>query len=102
LSRATNARKNDRGFNPGGHGGAKGEGAAFKATPPTKTIPYWRVTGMHSFDDSDSYPIAALMLGADGNFYGTTFNGGGSPRCLSTGGCDTVFRLSVGLAPSGK
>jgi uncharacterized repeat protein (TIGR03803 family) len=79
------------------YGGAKGQGTAFKLTPPTKLVPTWKVTALHSFDDSDAYPISALMRATDGNFYGTTFNGGSSPKCLNSGGCGTVFRLSAGL-----
>lgn len=88
------------------YGGAKGEGTAFKLMPPPKVIPpskvkpTWKITAIHSFDDSDAYPIAALVQGKDGNFYGTTFNGGSSPKCLNSGGCGTVFRLSAGLGPS--
>jgi uncharacterized repeat protein (TIGR03803 family) len=84
------------------YGGATGQGTAYKVTPPPKVIPpskvkpTWKVTAIHSFDGSDAYPIAALMQATDGNFYGTTFNGGSSPKCLNSGGCGTVFRLSAG------
>jgi uncharacterized repeat protein (TIGR03803 family) len=87
------------------YGGAKGQGTVFKVVPPpkvtspTKVPPTWKVIALHSFDDSDAYPIAALMQDTDGNFYGTTFNGGSSPKCLNSGGCGTVFRLSAGLGP---
>src|SRR5260370_3509408 len=45
-------------------------------------------------------PIAALIMDAAGNLYGTTLNGG-SPTCSPRGrpvGCGTV----LGLAPSGN
>ncbi len=90
------------------YGGAKGQGTAFKlipppkVTPPGKVKPTWKVIALHSFDDSDAYPIAALMQAKDGNFYGVTFNGGSSPKCLNSGGCGTVFRLSSGPAPSAE
>jgi uncharacterized repeat protein (TIGR03803 family) len=46
-------------------------------------------------------PTAALIPGADGNFYGTTINGGtgsGSAQCLPPyGGCGTIFQVT----PSG-
>jgi uncharacterized repeat protein (TIGR03803 family) len=85
------------------YGGAKGQGTAFKVTPPPKVTPpskvkpTWKITALHSFDGSDAYPIAALTQAKDGNFYGVTFNGGSSPKCLNSGGCGTVFRLSSGL-----
>jgi uncharacterized protein (TIGR03437 family) len=34
----------------------------------------------------------------NGNFYGTTFYGGSSGNCGS-GGCGTIFSISVGLGP---
>ena len=42
-------------------------------------------------------PIAGLTKGADGNFYGTTFDGGtgnGSSSCSMTQGCGTVFKVT--------
>ncbi len=86
------------------YGGATGQGTAFKVTPPPKVAPpgkvkpTWKITTVHSFGGSDAYPIAALMQAKDGNVYGVTFNGGSSPKCLNSGGCGTVFRLSAGLA----
>jgi len=84
------------------YSGATGQGTAFKATPPSKPPsklrPTWKVTAVHSFDGSDAYPISALARAADGNFYGTTYNGGSSPKCLNSGGCGTVFRLSAALS----
>jgi uncharacterized repeat protein (TIGR03803 family) len=43
-------------------------------------------------DCTDGYkPLAALVQGTDGSFYGTTYNGGAS-GC--PGGCGTVFRIT--------
>lgn len=40
-----------------------------------------------------SMPNAGLLLGEDGNFYGTTYTGGINNFCTG-GGCGTVFRLT--------
>jgi uncharacterized repeat protein (TIGR03803 family) len=44
----------------------------------------------------DGRDPSSIVLGIDGNFYGTTYLGGGSANC--TNGCGTVFQL----APAGK
>jgi len=53
-------------------GGANGDGTVFKITP-TGTL-----TTLHSFawSSDGEYPYAALLQASDGNFYGTTFEGG--------------------------
>jgi uncharacterized repeat protein (TIGR03803 family) len=51
---------------------------------------------LHSFDNKDgTYPWAALVQANDGNFYGTTQNGG-DMACAS--GCGTVFKIT----PTGR
>jgi uncharacterized repeat protein (TIGR03803 family) len=42
-------------------------------------------------------PFESVMQATNGEIYGTTFAGGSSKNC--SGGCGTVFSLSVGLAP---
>jgi uncharacterized repeat protein (TIGR03803 family) len=66
------------------YGGAHSEGTVFRITPQG----VW--TNLHSFSYStnDGYlPWAALVLGNDGNFYGTTYGGG-------THGYGTVFKMT--------
>ena len=67
-------------------GGANGDGAVVKVTPGGT------ITILHSFDDvtDGEWPIGGLTLGADGNFYGTTYSGGANLA-------GTVFKVS----PSG-
>jgi len=67
-----------------------GCGTVFKITTQGK------LTTLHSFNNTDgAYPAAGIILGTDGNFYGTTSGGGsGGAGCSS---CGTVFRMS----PSG-
>src|SRR5262249_52670341 len=66
-----------------------GCGTIFKITPGGK------LTTLHSFDEMDgATPEATLVLATDGNFYGTTFGGGGSNGCL--GGCGTIFKITPG------
>jgi len=56
----------------------------YKITPP----PSATFTPLYSFNTSGGYaPIASLLLGTDGNFYGTTFFGG-------TGGAGEVFKIT--------
>ncbi|HEY6619635.1 MAG TPA: choice-of-anchor tandem repeat GloVer-containing protein [Steroidobacteraceae bacterium] len=67
-------------------GGANGFGTVFKVTPGgTETVLYSFAGG-----NDGEHPYADVIQGSDGNFYGTTYQGG-------TGGYGTVFRLS----PSG-
>ena len=69
-----------------------GCGTIFQITPKGK------FTTLHTFKGLDGrYPYIGLLQATDGNFYGTTYVGGTSTAC--TGGCGTVFRLSMGLRP---
>ena len=70
-----------------------GCGTVFEITPGGT------LTTLHSFDGTDgSYPAATLLEATNGNFYGTTTQGGASTACGSVT-CGTVFSLSVGLRP---
>ena len=72
-------------------GGANNnDGAIFEITPSgTLTI-------LHSFDGTDgAHPEAGLIQGTDGNFYGTTPNGGAQQGgCAAEVRCGTVFRIT--------
>jgi uncharacterized repeat protein (TIGR03803 family) len=69
----------------------RGCGSAFKITPGGT------LTTLHAFDNIDgSGPRAGLIQATDGNFYGTTFAGGGSGFNCSGLGCGTVFGIALG------
>ena len=51
-------------------------------------------TKLEDFDGTDgSYSYGALIKGADGLFYSTTYNGGDSQNCFL--GCGTVFKMTA-------
>jgi uncharacterized repeat protein (TIGR03803 family) len=59
-------------------------------------LPAQTLTTLHSFDGTDGkYPVAGLVQGTDGNFYGTTEEGGAN--CAPQEGyhgCGTVFKIT--------
>ncbi|MBZ5574410.1 MAG: hypothetical protein LAO09_21345 [Acidobacteriia bacterium] len=63
-------------------------GTVFKMTPDGV------VNSLHSFDYTDgAFPQAGLIQDSDGNFYGTTQQGG-NLSCNAPYGCGTVFRIT--------
>jgi len=68
----------------GGGGGSRPYGAVFQVTPAGV------LTTLHSFSSTDgASPVGGLVEGPDGNFYGTTSQGGTHP------GAGTVFVISA-------
>lgn len=72
-------------------GGATGEGTVFEITPAgVETV-------LHSFGNSGDgdHPQAGLIQGSDGNFYGTTYDGGanddGTVFKITPAGMETVL-----------
>jgi len=58
----------------------------------TVTLPAQTFKSLKSFDNTaGAFPWATLVQGNDGNFYGTTQNGGNT---ACTSGCGTVFRIT--------
>ncbi len=72
-------------------GGSNGHGTIFKITPAGILTTLYSV-GSNATDGN--FPQAALALGTDGNFYGTTYFGG-------AGNSGTVFKLTTDGTPAG-
>jgi uncharacterized repeat protein (TIGR03803 family) len=66
------------------NGGASGFGTVFKISTNGALTNLYSFTGL----DDGANPLAGLVQGSDGNFYGTTQSGG------TNGGEGTVFRIS--------
>src|SRR5207253_1128280 len=68
-------------------GGTSCSGTVFKITPAGT------LTRLHCFGGlgSGENPVGALVQATDGNFYGTTKNGG-NQNCVS--GCGTVYQIT--------
>jgi uncharacterized repeat protein (TIGR03803 family) len=79
-------------------GGANGDGTIFKITPSgTLTTLYSFCSQGGSLCTDGFGPNAALLQSTNGDFYGTTYDGGAN--CASSDHCGTIFSLSVGLGP---
>ena len=70
-------------------GGSGGCGTIFQLTLEGT------LTTLHKFQNTDGAGPNTLVIGTDGNFYGTTGGGGTSTNC--PGGCGTIFKMT----PSG-
>jgi uncharacterized repeat protein (TIGR03803 family) len=83
-------------YGTAGSGGANFTyGTVFEITPAGKLTTLYSFCSQANCADGE-YP-AALVQATNGNFYGTTAEGGAG--CRSPGGCGTVFRLAAGLSP---
>ncbi len=69
------------------YGGATGNGTVFKITPAGVLTTLWDFCSLPSCADG-SGPDGALVLGFDGNFYGTTYQNG------ANGSGGTVFQMT--------
>jgi uncharacterized repeat protein (TIGR03803 family) len=77
-------------------GGASGDGAAYRLSPPARKGRPWTETVLYSFDRSNNganSPGSPLIFDSLGNMYGTT-SGVGDPNCQGGFGCGVVFELS--------
>jgi len=86
-----------------------GCGTVFQLTPPGAAGGSWTETVIYSFTAANgdgAFPVAGLLLGANGVLYGTTSYGGsatsGSPCSLAgASGCGTIFQLTPPASPGG-
>jgi len=84
-------------------GGVSGAGTVFKITPGGTLTTLYNFCSK-SYCTDGAAPYAGLVLATNGNFYGTTTEGGAGINCPSNG-CGTVFKLSPepsGGCPSGS
>lgn len=72
-------------------GGSYFYGTVFKITPTGTLSTLYSFCSQSGCADG-AYPEGALVQGADGSFYGTTFKGGTGASC--NGGCGTVFKIT--------
>ncbi|MES2661052.1 MAG: choice-of-anchor tandem repeat GloVer-containing protein [Verrucomicrobiota bacterium] len=68
-------------------GGASDQGTVFKLTPAGSVSTLVEFRGNDGLPDTAFYPAAGLVQGSDGDFYGTTTNGG-------VPGHGTVFKMT--------
>ena len=74
-------------------GGAYGYGTVFKLTP-TGTLTTLYSFCMQTGCPDGSYPAGGVVQGTDGNFYGTTEDGGLVNSSYCPDGCGTVFKIT--------
>lgn len=75
------------------YGGNTGEGTIYRITPEKK------FTVLYNFDSVNANPVSGLVQATNGKFYGTSYSGLSNASCTFSGGCGTVYSLSVGLGP---
>ena len=74
-----------------------GCGTIFRITPTGELSTLYSFCSQTNCTDGEE-PSAGLMQATNGLFYGTTSQGGDSPKCpYGNAGCGTVFSLSAGL-----
>jgi uncharacterized repeat protein (TIGR03803 family) len=74
--------------NGGAHGGPYGGGMVFKITPSGLLTTLYSFCSQSGCTDGEE-PYAGLILATDGDFYGTTYYGGGGTNILGT-----IFKIT--------
>ncbi len=73
-------------------------GTVFRITPAGALTTLYSFCALTNCADGQQ-PYAGLVRGSDGNFYGTTLEGGANTGCsLGSGSCGTVFKITPGGA----
>jgi len=74
-----------------------GCGTVFRITPDGALTTIYSFCSQTNCTDGAN-PYAGLVLGDDGNFYGTTYGGGANPNdCIGEAfGCGTIFKITPG------
>jgi uncharacterized repeat protein (TIGR03803 family) len=76
--------------------GNRGCGVIVLLAATTIALPAQTFTTLHSFDGTDGRdPLAGLVQATNGDFYGTTSEGGALGACPLTYGCGTVFKITA-------
>jgi uncharacterized repeat protein (TIGR03803 family) len=74
-------------------GGANNAGTVFKITAAGKLTTLYSFCSQSNCTDGE-YPLAGLVQGVDGNFYGTTVGGGYNSSYCDNLSCGTVFKIT--------
>jgi len=75
-----------------------GCGVVFKLTPPSQSGEAWRADILYRFMADQAFtPTAGVVIGTDGNLFGTTLYGG-APTTTCPGGCGAVFEVKLNQA----
>ena len=80
-----------------GTGGANNAGTIFKVTPSGTLTTLYNFCSQPGCTDGINTPLigGGLVLGTDGNFYGTTTEGGPNSTCNGGGqSCGTIFKIT--------
>jgi uncharacterized repeat protein (TIGR03803 family) len=77
-------------------GGGNGAGTIYEITPAGEVTVLYTFCSLTDCKDG-STPYGAMIIGSDGNFYGTTYAGGANTTACN-GGCGTLFQIT----PAGK
>jgi uncharacterized repeat protein (TIGR03803 family) len=76
-------------------GGAYGYGTVFKVTQEGALTTLYNFCSEGGSSCTDGLqPLAPLLEGIDGNFYGTTSGGGTGSACGDSSGCGTLFKIT--------
>jgi len=80
-------------------GGKLASGTVFRITPSGQLATLYNFCSLPNCGDG-KFPVAGLVQGSDGNFYGTTILGGinNDSSCRGGPGCGTIFQIT----PAGK